>query len=194
MIEIILGYAVFLFNDFLFYFSSSYEEWLLIDYIGRLIVLILIYSHYKKNQLSLSNLYLNRVAPKIAIYIVVSMTLIGYFLYTGLEPYIYDGGILDFPKPTNQYLFMFDISIGILLVSVSEELFFRSILYTWLPKYKIFLSSFLFGLIHWGSGFNSVFLAFLIGLMFAYSVKKTNSIIPALITHYVLDFLFFVVD
>ena len=190
MLEII-GTLIFILNDFGFIYTKTPISWLLFDYSCRVIVLGLIYYGYKKSLFTPTYIGLNPL-PKQEFFIhTFILTAISLLLFEYVIDYIYSGGFLDFPEITNNYLFVFDLTVGIALVALSEELLFRGLIYNRLPRYKILISSILFGLIHWGSGFDSVLIATIIGVLFALSYKKTGSLYPAITAHFLVDFILF---
>lgn len=82
------------------------------------------------------------------------------------------------------------------LVAVSEELVFSrvvlSVLQKHMSKFKAAVASILvFGLIHWGRGFESVTISSIWAIVPTYFILKYRSIYPLMIAHLVTDFLAF---
>ena len=190
MLEIV-GTLIFILNDIGFIYTKSAPSWLALDYGGRIIVLGMIAYKLKNGSLSLERLGIQKLDFHTYVTYTFFMTLIGLFLILYIEDLIYSGGFLKFPEIKNQALFLFDLTFGITLVALSEELLFRGLIYNRLKKHKILLSSILFGLIHWGAGLDAVVIAIPIGMMFAYSYKDSGSILPALSAHFLIDFFLF---
>ena len=190
MLEIIAT-LIFVLNDFGFIYTKTPLSWLLFDYSCRIVVLGLIYYGYKKSLFTPIYIGLNPLPKKEFFLHTIVLTIVSLFLFEYVIDYIYSGGFLEFPEIKNNTLFIFDLTIGIALVALSEELLFRGLIYNRLTKHKVLFSSILFGLIHWGSGFDSVVIATIIGVLFALSYKKTGSIYPAIAAHYLIDFILF---
>jgi len=101
-----------------------------------------------------------------------------------------------FPPYLNEYWRWFDLTVGMLLVAVSEELVFRGVLLSFLRKHMSTLSASIvsivvFGLIHWGRGLESVVGSCVWAILPTYFVVKYRSIYPVIIAHFVTDFLAF---
>ncbi len=60
------------------------------------------------------------------------------------------------------------------------------------PVAMIMVSSLLFGLMHWSRGLNIIIVAGLWAIVPMYVMVRTGSVVPALIAHYVTDFVAFV--
>jgi membrane protease YdiL (CAAX protease family) len=94
-------------------------------------------------------------------------------------------------------LYWVDLSIGLFLVALSEELVFRKSVARWLAglgatKLQIVLiSAILFALAHWSLGLGSVFHVFLIGVVYMALFLELRRIWPLVIAHWIENFLVF---
>lgn len=93
-------------------------------------------------------------------------------------------------KVSNPVEFTLNIIAISVIPPISEEFAFRGIILQKLRKYgdsfAILVSSLLFGLIH--GNLVQIPFAFVVGLAAAYITVKTGSIIPAMITHFLVNF------
>lgn len=105
--------------------------------------------------------------------------------------------LFKFPDPTSAALKIFDQSVGLGLVAFSEETVFRGFVLTTLitagtPRLRAaLLSSVLFATMHWGTGPTSVLCAWIWCLLPTLSVLITRSLWPAVVAHFVSDFVAF---
>lgn len=124
------------------------------------------------------------------------------------------GGLLLIPGPGNQLFHLFpetrlgsipaippgwmtvlDLSVGLALVAISEELVFRGALQARLVAYfrsetiGLLASVVLFGLIHWSNGVGSVLQTMLVGVVFGLCVQRGKSLVPVIMVHYLVDLL-----
>jgi membrane protease YdiL (CAAX protease family) len=60
------------------------------------------------------------------------------------------------------------------------------------PGVMIAVSSILFGLSHWSGGLNIIITATLWAVLPMYVMVRTGSVVPALVAHFVTDFVAFV--
>jgi hypothetical protein len=91
-------------------------------------------------------------------------------------------------------LFALDMTLGLGLVAVSEEIVFRGVAlsalkpFTRNPVVILLVSSLIFALIHWSTGLGNILDSFAYGLLFMAVTLRTGSIVPATVIHYCLDF------
>ncbi len=84
-----------------------------------------------------------------------------------------------------------DLTFGLLLVALSEELVFRRLLISVFQSHRalhvIALSAFIFALIHLTSGISDVINAFVIGILLGIAFWKTRRISICVVAHYLVD-------
>jgi hypothetical protein len=115
----------------------------------------------------------------------------GYRLLQGFPGYPALGGL---PQMGNPYLKWIDMTVGLLLVGMSEELVFRGYLclyisrFTKNPRSIVGISALAFGLIHWSGGAHQVMVSGVIGAVFMMLYLKTLSLPPIMLAHFAVNF------
>ena len=88
-----------------------------------------------------------------------------------------------------------DLTVGLLMVGIFEELVFRGFMCTYLSKYTrsrfavVLISSIAFGLIHWSSGLHVVLITSVIGAVFMIAYLKTRSLPAIMLAHFAINFI-----
>ncbi len=100
--------------------------------------------------------------------------------------------LFRFPHLDDPVARAIDLSFGLALTAVAEELVFRKLaLNLFVDRLgsagTLWFSSVLFGLIHWSSGLGPIVGGALIGAVFMLLLRKTNSVIPAIGAHYLVN-------
>ena len=91
----------------------------------------------------------------------------------------------------------FDLSVGLLLVGLVEELVFRAYLCSFLERYTrsgpiiVLVSAVAFGLIHWSLGLHAVMITALIGALFMAAYLRTRSLPAIALAHFTVNFIDF---
>ena len=135
----------------------------------------------------------------LAVFLVVALvgTLIdqnGYPLIAGLPGYSQLGGM---PAITNPVWDWIDLTFGLLMVGIFEELVFRGYMCTFLNRYTqspfaiVLISSVAFGLIHWGLGLHAVLITSIIGALFMVAYLRTRSLPAIMLAHFAISFIDF---
>jgi membrane protease YdiL (CAAX protease family) len=100
---------------------------------------------------------------------------------------------IGYPKIENNILLAFDLSIGLLLVALSEEAVYRVLFSKWAEHRKwstvqlYAYSSFWFALLHLPQGLTSTVNAAVYGLAFMFFYRKTGSYLFVVICHYFVN-------
>jgi len=91
---------------------------------------------------------------------------------------------------------VFDLTVGLALTAVAEELVFRRLYLdafgarlSPLPLYV--LSAAVFAAVHWSIGLGTVAGTFVVGLMLLWLTRRTGSVLPAIAAHYVINLVLF---
>jgi len=202
ILVLILLAGPFYLNDFSNMYVESWRWWLFIDFAGVklfpfLIVLWLILS--KRNQVSEFGLTTQTVPAFLSVFLVV--TLVGtiidqnaYQLIVGLPGYLALGHMPAIISPFWNWI---DLTAGLLMVGIFEELVFRGYMLTVLSRYTqssfaiVILSSVGFGLIHWGLGLHAVVITSAIGAVFMIAYLQTRSLPAIAFAHFVINFIDF---
>lgn len=188
--------SVFLLNDFLFMRARGYAEWLAIDYGSRVLAIgIVLYLLMKKislpDEFGLAPIPFRRGLLWMLI-LTVSGILIDQVGWRFFEKMLPNTQLVVMPKIGNPIIRMFDLTFGVALVAVSEEIVFRGYCYSALkdrmsPQFLVPASVLLFGLIHWSTGLHAIVSTALWGVLPMVAMIRTGSVIPAMIAHYLTD-------
>ena len=115
-----------------------------------------------------------------------------YTLLAGLPGY---SALGTMPEIRNDAWNRLDLSFGLLLVGIVEELVFRAYAHTVISRYTgnsaaiIAISAIAFGLIHWSQGLNSVLVTAAIGAVFMALYLRTRSVPAIALAHFVVNFI-----
>lgn len=191
----------FLLNDFPLIYAKTYIQWILIDYAVRILIIAAIIYLVKKKNVSLSEFGLVRINLKqffkwslILSFVGIVIDQVGWRFFDSILP---KTKLMSYPTTGNALLNAIDLTFGLCLVSISEELVFRGYFYTVARNYtkKFFIitafSSVVFGAIHWSLGLHAVIVSAIWGVLPMIALLKTGSVIPALFAHYATDFVSF---
>jgi len=189
-------------NDFANMVVKDWRWWLIIDYVGVKLfpftfVLWLIYS--KKMRASEFGLKTQSTLSFLAVFLIVALagTIIdqnGYPLIAKLPGYPPLGGMPAITDPSWNWV---DLTFGLLMVGICEELIFRGFLYTFISRYTkdscaiVVISSVAFGLIHWSLGLHVVLITSTIGAVFMIAYLRTQSLPAIMLAHFAINFIDF---
>lgn len=104
--------------------------------------------------------------------------------------------LFRFPEIENPYLLAFDLSFGLLLVALSEELIFRKLCYNWLSKTGlsqariVLWSAAFFSVTHWGGGFTPLANTFVMGALYMMAYIRLGRIWPLVLAHWAHNFIY----
>ena len=202
ILALILLTSPFYLNDFANMYVTNWRWWLFIDYVGVklfpfLVVLWLIRS--KKMRISEFGLTTQTIPSFLVVFLVVALvgTIIdqnGYQLVAKLPGYLPLGGM---PAITNHVWNWIDLTFGLLMVGVFEELIFRGYMHTFISKYTkssfaiVVISAIAFGLIHWSLGLHDILITSTIGAVFMIAYLKTRSLPAIILAHFAVNFIDF---
>lgn len=192
--------SIFILNDFLFIYANDFLKWLFIDYSSRILAIVIIFYSIYKGVFNYSDLKLNKLNLKELTLYTFALSIVGILTFEILEPildnFFKDTNFVTFPKITNEFVRIFDLTIGLILVALSEEFIFRALALKVLEKFSriniILITSFIFSIIHWSTGVSSLIITFLIGTIFMIATLRVNSIYPVLLSHFIINFWLFV--
>jgi membrane protease YdiL (CAAX protease family) len=117
-----------------------------------------------------------------------------YALLDQLPGYAALGGMPAITSPSWDWI---DLTFGLLLVGVCEELVFRGYMHHLISRYTqnqaviIAVSSVAFGLIHWSLGLHSVLVTALIGAVLMMTYLRTRSLPAIVLAHFAINFIDF---
>lgn len=197
---LILAYLPYYLNDFANIFITDYTAWVAIDYACRLLILGLLFFFLWRGSLSRDDLMLRFPALKpflawTAGTIAVSMAFLCLTEFV-LAPYYPKGSLGGVPIDPDSLLFLFDATVGLILVGFSEEIVCRGLTLSVLKKrlstpMLYVVSALLFSLMHWSLSTHTLFDAFIYGLIFVPATLATGSIWPATVTHFLVNFVLY---
>ncbi len=198
----ILLVSPFYLNDLAGIFIKDWRLWLLIDYVGvklfpLAVILWLIRS--KKMQPAEFGITAQSVPRFFVVFPAVALvgTVIdqnGYRVLAGLPGHSALGGMPVITSPAWNW---FDLTAGLLLVGIVEELVFRGYMHTVLRRFTarpyaiLAISSVAFGLIHWSLGLHAVLISSLIGAVFMSVYLRTRALPPVMLAHFAINFIDF---
>ncbi len=202
ILVLVLLASPFYLNDFANIYVKDWRWWLFIDYAGLklfplLVVLWLIY--YEKMKASEFGLTTQAIPSFFAVFLIVTLvgTVIdqnGYKLLEHLPGYSSLGGM---PAITSRAWDWIDLTFGLFMVGIFEELVFRGYMHTFISRYTkspvaiVVFSSIAFGLIHWSLGLITVVVTSIIGAVFMIAYIKTQSLTAIMLAHFAVNFIDF---
>lgn len=198
----VLLMSPFYLNDFANLYISDWQVWLGIDYLCVKLMPLLIAFWLIRNRSWLATDFGLKAQPVPAFlttFLLVTLlgTVIdqnGYALLARLPGYAPLGGMPEITSPAWNWI---DLTAGLLLVGVCEELVFRGFLYTLIENHTrkplaiIALSSMAFGLIHWSLGLHAVLVTTAIGAVFMVAYMRTRSLPAIMLAHFMINFIDF---
>ncbi len=202
VMALILLAAPFYLNDFANIFVKSWQWWLFIDYAGVklfpcLIVLWLIRSgRMRPSEFGFSY---QSVTSFLAVFVMVALvgTLIDQNGYRLIEHFPECKALGGMPAITSPLWDWIDLTFGLFMVGVFEEIVFRGYVHRFLSRYTrnalaiVLISALAFGLIHWSLGLHAVVITSLIGAVFMIAYICTRSIPAIICAHFAVNFIDF---
>lgn len=193
--------APFFLNDFANLLVRDWRVWLTIDYVFlKLVPLAVILWAVRAGVLRAGDFGLRTVPWRVLLPSLVLLTLVGllidqngYTLMNNLPGYAPLGGM---PAITSGMWNWIDLTVGLALVGLMEELIFRGLAFSalspWLPPVGVVgASAVAFGLIHWSLGWHSVVITGVIGAVFMLAYLRLQSIAPLALAHFAVNFVAF---
>ncbi|HOX27646.1 MAG TPA: CPBP family intramembrane metalloprotease [bacterium] len=194
--------APFFLNDFSNIFVKDWRVWLLIDYsCVKLFPLLVVIYLLRRGVARPSDFGLTaqRAAPFAATFfaMVVVGTVMDQNLLSLFRSILGGAHLGGMPEITSGAWNWIDLTFGLLMVGVFEELVFRGMAHAVLsrrglkPAAIVAVSAVIFGLIHWSSGVHAFFNTALIGAVFMLFYLRTRSLPALMLAHFMIDFIAF---
>ncbi len=197
---LVLLAAPFYLNDFANIYLADWRWWLLIDYTAvKLFPLLLALWLVRGGRMppAAFGLVPQPLPAFLATFLITALagTLIdqnGYRLIEALPGYPELGAM---PAITSKVWDWIDLTFGLLMVGVVEELVFRGYLCAFIGRYTrngaaiVAASCVAFGLIHWSAGLHAVLVTALIGAVFMLVYLRTRSLPAIMLAHFAVDFI-----
>ena len=188
--------SIFRLNDYLFMMAGSVAAWLMIDYGSRFLAIGIALYLIRQKISTPAEFGLKSISFRSGLFWMLLLTVAGVLIdqvgWRFLEQVLPDTHMTSMPKIRNPYVNVFDLTFGVALVAVSEELVFRSYCFSalqrrWSTWVVVAVSAVLFGLIHWSQGLHAIVSTALWGILPMVAMVRTGSILPAMIAHNVTD-------
>lgn len=187
-------------NDFLFIaFNGTYGVYLT-DYATRLAVLFLalLWPVARVQTLARPSAEISLVLCLAAcLALPVASRLFHHLLEVPIYRLIGDTALFHFHRLDNPMLYWADLSFGLFLVALSEELVFRKLAVGWLERFGrpvwqiVLIAALLFSLMHWGSGVGRLAYTFVGGAIYTVAFLKLRRLWPLVVAHWIEDFVAF---
>ncbi|MEQ8442441.1 MAG: CPBP family intramembrane glutamic endopeptidase [Alphaproteobacteria bacterium] len=132
-----------------------------------------------------------------AIYMFAIACFIFFFIEKVLFAFIGDTAYFHWPVYPSTTLKLFDLTAGLLLVAVTEELVFRKFAFLAFDRYSVspgrtlLYSSLIFAAIHWETGWVNSITAFLFGWLAMTVYMSTRRLWPCILVHYLINLMIF---
>jgi len=184
-------------NDVIQIFTSESSLWFGVDYGTRLLSLGLLVFAIHRYQRSYTSLGLRFTVPLMGWGVALVFTLLGTLFLQALStlsPYIQPTVLNPFPHYVGEWHRALDLSLGLMLVALSEELIFRGLFAAFFHEIlktgrsMVLFSGLFFALIHWSSGVDAVVGAFVWGVFAMLFYRYYQSIIPLIVVHFLTNF------
>ncbi len=181
-----IGWVKFLFDDYTVY---------ILDYLFRVICLTVVFWNCSLTALAAPPPRWARSLVLTAIVFYVELTLFQAYRYIQVpDPLFYNH---LFPRLEEASFLYFDLTVGLALVALSEEIVFRYLFAKlwqhrgWSRATLYITSSIAFGLLHLPQGLALVAFASVTGFMFMFLFRFTGSLWPVVVVHYIFNLLVF---
>lgn len=187
-------------NDFTNIFISHYETWLVFDYTIRALQLVAVFLCIKNSKLTWKDVGLGKASPIRVLNYAIALGFLAYFVGTNLLPFLKTvlpaNRLATIPYDPQSPLFTFDMTFGLLLVGITEEVVSRGLGFTvFKEKYGVssayFFSSIIFGLMHWSNGLPGVINSMVIGLIYCVAPHRTGTVWATIAAHTVYNILYY---
>jgi len=186
-------------NDFSDIYVKDWRLWIGIDYITvKLFPCLVVFGliHSKRMDLSELGLTVPSFASFFAVFFIGALSGIfidqnGYLVLGNFHGYLPLSGIPEIASPLWRWI---DLTAGLIMTGICEELVFRGYLRTFLSRYTkcasiiVLISALAFGLIHWSGGGARVLVAAVIGAVFMILYLRTSSLPAIMAAHFVVNF------
>lgn len=199
---LVLLVSPFYLNDFANIFVEDWRIWLLVDYAGaKLFPLLVIAWLIRSKKMRPLDFGLGPQSARSFMVVFFIVTLVGtvidqngYALTAELPGGTPLGGMPVILSPMWNWI---DLTLGLFMVAIVEELVFRGFMHTFISRYTVnpvaivAISSIAFGLIHWSLGLHAVLVTAMIGAVFMIAYLRTRSLWAIMLAHFAINFIDF---
>lgn len=199
-----LGFAPYWFNDFVFIaLATEGPGWpvYLADYLSRVLGIGLLFAIPALRALATPGegrpLTLWLAPMLIGLGVGVSLLTDGY-LFGALHDAAPGWALFAYPDPGPHWLYIFDLTGGLLLVAISEELLCRRVAVRALERFGLppvavlLVSTTLFAAMHWAGGLGALGETFVLGAVLTSIYMWQRSLLLVIVIHYLINLIVFV--
>ncbi len=202
IIVLILLCLPFYLNDFNDIYVKDWRWWLLFDYVAvKLFPLLVLAWLIRREKVGFSALGL-RIPSALSF---LSAMLVGALAAVFIEQNGYlltdwlsgDPPLGRMPVIASPLWRWVDLTVGLVMVGIVEEVVFRGYLWIFLSRYTsrawvvIGISAIAFGLIHWSGGLQQIMATSAVGAVFMALYLRTHSLPAIMVAHYLVNFIAF---
>ena len=191
--------ALFFLNDLAFIEAATLGQWLGADYAFKIAALALVVAfaplrHAAADQKPATSPIETTLLVLATGAFVVTVFEIAYPLIDDALP---ETALQEMPEIRSASVFWLDMTFGLALTAIAEELVFRHLFFSIVrpsftsPAFFVLVSALLFGLIHWSGGVANVVSATVAGIALMMLMLRTRSVLPAMVAHYLANFVLF---
>ena len=202
MIVFLMVFPFFLNDFFLHIFDQDYYKFISVFYLTGIFAMVMAWSAVRRSVLSSGDLGLLPIRAKYFFLFSLGLIFVCILSDRVFVPWTYHHLIdvkwsyYNFPAYPNQFLRWFDLTLGLALTAVSEEIVFRGALLTVLcRRFSRFnsglISMIIFSTMHWGAGPQTVLNAFIWAILPTFFALRYRSIYPLILAHFATDFVSF---
>lgn len=183
-------------------FVDTWQEWLAVDYLLRILFLayVLLVPRVRAEAIQLFHRAWNDMSGSLRLMtlaIVVLAAVMAEIFIDQIRPPIFalfpETEWFNYFEIESRFWLVFDLTIGLGLVAISEELMFRGFVIRCLgfltsrATLLILFSAVIFGLVHWTNGVDNVVAAILTGIVLGSIYMHSRSLWPCVIIHYLIN-------
>ncbi|MDA0369171.1 MAG: type II CAAX endopeptidase family protein [Proteobacteria bacterium] len=184
-------------NDIGFILAATSTQWLAVDYGSKALAIIAVFAVPSLRAAVVRgaawpSLRWSTVGGTIGI-VVLTIATFSWLDESGLDATTALQTFLPIEQP---WLVAFDLTVGLALTAIAEEIVFRRLfldaLGTRLPVFSLYaVSATLFAGIHWSNGLGTIAGAFLVGLLLIWLTRRAGTVIPAVVAHFFINLVLF---
>lgn len=187
-------------------FVSNWQEWLAVDYLLRILFLAYVILVPRVREVAIQlfrRAWSDKSGPlRLMTFITVVLAAVMAEIFINqIRPPIYalfpETEFFNYFEIENQFWLIFDLTIGLTLVAISEEIMFRGFVIRFLGIFTsraalaVLMSAVVFGLVHWTNGADNVVAATLTGLVLGSIYMHSRSLWPCILIHYLINLGYF---
>ena len=192
----LLVLAPFFLNDFAFMASQTAAEWLAADYGSKIVALALIAAFAALRGPALASLPRRALTAEgllLAAVCALAILAVDSIVTEARDFFPRELILFRYPKIEQPALYWIDLTFGLALTAVAEELVFRAIARDFLERYTggafavVAASALIFAAIHWSHGIGAMLTALFAGAALMVLYKRAGSVVPSMIAHYAVN-------